>query len=137
MDDRALPAMLAHMRTPVTTTDAPAAIGPYSQAVKANGLLWCSGQLGLLPATGQFPSEDTAAQAEQCLRNLDAICREAGTGLSKAVRCTIYLTDLADFAGVNAVYARWFEAPFPARATVQVAALPKGGRVEIDAVVEL
>jgi len=125
------------MRTPVTTPDAPAAIGPYSQAVKAAGMLWCSGQLGLVPATGAFPSDDTAAQAEQCLRNLDAICREAGAGLSKAVRCTVYLTDLADFASVNAVYARWFEAPFPARATVQVAALPKNARVEIDAVVEL
>lgn len=125
------------MRIPVTTTDAPAAIGPYAQAVKSAGLLWCSGQLGLDPASGAFPGEDTAVQAEQCLRNLDAICREAGTGLSKAIRCTIYLTDLADFAAVNAVYARWFEAPFPARATVQVAALPKGGRVEIDAVVEL
>ncbi len=125
------------MRTPVTTTDAPAAIGPYSQAVKAAGLLWCSGQLGLAPGSGQFAGDDTAAQAEQCLRNLDAICREAGTGLSKAIKCTIYLTDLADFAAVNAIYARWFEAPFPARATVQVAALPKGARVEIDAVVEL
>lgn len=125
------------MRTPVTSPDAPAAIGPYSQAVKAAGLLWVSGQLGLVPASGAFPSEDTAQQAEQCLRNLDAICREAGTGLAKAIRCTIYLTDLADFAAVNAVYARWFEAPFPARATVQVAALPKGARVEIDAVVEL
>lgn len=125
------------MRTQVTTSDAPAAIGPYSQAVKAGGLLWCSGQLGLLPATGAFASDDTAQQAEQCLRNLDAICREAGTGLSKAIRCTIYLTDLADFAAVNAVYARWFEAPFPARATVQVSALPKGARIEIDAVVGL
>jgi 2-iminobutanoate/2-iminopropanoate deaminase len=123
------------MRTQVTTSDAPAAIGPYSQAVKAGGLLWCSGQLGLLPASGAFASDDTAQQAEQCLRNLDAICREAGTGLSKAIRCTIYLVDLADFAAVNAVYARWFEAPFPARATVQVSALPKGARVEIDAVV--
>ena len=125
------------MRSPITTTDAPAAIGPYSQAVKAGGLLWLSGQLGLDPGSGQFTADDTASQAEQCLRNLDAICREAGAGLSKAIRCTIYLTDLADFKAVNEVYARWFEAPYPARATVQVTALPRGARVEIDAVVEL
>jgi 2-iminobutanoate/2-iminopropanoate deaminase len=125
------------MRSPITTSDAPAAIGPYSQAVKSGGLLWLSGQLGLEPGSGQFAADDTAIQAEQCLRNLDAICREAGAGLSRAVRCTIYLTDLADFKAVNEVYARWFEAPYPARATVQVAALPRGARIEIDAVVEL
>jgi 2-iminobutanoate/2-iminopropanoate deaminase len=125
------------MRTAITTPDAPAAIGPYSQAVKAAGLLWCSGQLGLDPGKGALVAGGTAAQAEQALRNLDAVCREAGSGLAKAIRCTIYLTDLADFAAVNQVYAAWFEAPFPARATVQVAALPKGGTVEIDAVVEL
>lgn len=128
---------MSAMRSPVTSTDAPSAIGPYSQAVKAGGLLWCSGQLGLDPSKGVLVGDDTALQAEQCLRNLDAICREAGAGLSKAIRCTIYLTDLADFQAVNAVYARWFEPPYPARATVQVAALPKGARVEIDAVVEL
>lgn len=125
------------MRSPITTSDAPAAIGPYSQAIKSGGLLWLSGQLGLDPASGQFTADDTAVQAEQCLRNLDAICREAGAGLSKAIRCTIYLVDLADFKAVNEVYARWFEAPYPARATVQVAALPRGARVEIDAVVEI
>lgn len=125
------------MRIPVTTSDAPSAIGPYSQAIKAGGFLWCSGQLGLTPASGSFASQDTAVQAEQCLRNLDAICREAGTSLSKAVKCGIFLADLADFAAVNEVYARWFEAPFPARATVQVARLPKDAKVEIDAVVEL
>lgn len=125
------------MRVTVNTPDAPRAIGPYSQAVKQDGLLWCSGQLGLSPATGEFTSTDTAAQAEQALRNLDAICREANTSLAKALRCTVYLVDLADFAAVNAVYARFFETPYPARSTVQVAALPKGGRVEIDAVVTL
>ena len=125
------------MRTPVTTNEAPAAIGPYSQAVKAAGMLWCSGQLGLMPSSGQFASDDTARQAEQCLRNLDAICRAAGTSLSKSVKCTVYLADMADFAAVNAVYGQWFEAPFPARATVQAARLPKDARVEIDAVVEL
>lgn len=125
------------MRVTVTTTDAPAAIGPYSQAVKHGGLLWCSGQLGLKPTTGAFVSDDTAKQAEQALRNLEAICTEAGTSLNKALRLTIYLVDLAEFQAVNTVYATFFEAPYPARATVQVAALPKGGRVEIDAVVAL
>lgn len=124
------------MRVTVTTSDAPTAIGPYSQAVKHGGLLWCSGQLGLRP-TGDFVSDDTAKQAEQALRNLEAICAEAGTSLNKALRLTIYLVDLAEFQAVNAVYAGFFEAPYPARATVQVAALPKGGRVEIDAVVAL
>jgi len=125
------------MLASISTPDAPAAIGPYSQAVRHGGLLWCSGQLGLNPTSGALVSEATAAQAAQALRNLDAICREAGTSLAKAIRCTVYLTDLADFPAVNQVYAGCFEAPFPARATVQVAALPKGGKVEIDAVVEL
>lgn len=125
------------MRTTVNTSDAPAAIGPYSQAVRQGGLLWCSGQLGLDPAQGTLVPGDTAAQAEQALRNLEAVCREAGTSLNKALRLTIYLIDLADFQAVNAVYATFFEEPFPARACIQVAALPKGGRVEIDAVVEM
>lgn len=124
------------MRVTVTTSDAPTAIGPYSQAVKHGGLLWCSGQLGLKP-TGDFVADDTAKQAAQALRNLEAICSEAGTSLSKALRLTIYLVDLAEFQAVNQVYADFFESPYPARATVQVAALPKGGRVEIDAVVAL
>jgi 2-iminobutanoate/2-iminopropanoate deaminase len=125
------------MRTTVNSSDAPAAIGPYSQAVRHGNLLWCSGQLGLDPAKGAFVAADTAKQAEQALRNLDAICRAAGTSLGKALRCTIYLVDLAEFQAVNAVYQTFFESPFPARATVQVSALPKGGRVEIDAVVEI
>jgi reactive intermediate/imine deaminase len=125
------------MRTSVTTTDAPEAIGPYSQAVREGGTLWCSGQLGLDPVRGTLVSQDTAEQARQALQNLDAICREAGTSLAKAVRCTVYLVDLADFAAVNAIYADFFEEPYPARATVQVVALPKGGRVEIDAIVTM
>lgn len=122
------------MRTTVNTPDAPAAIGPYSQATRFGEVLWCSGQLGLAPGSGTL-ADGVRAQAEQCLRNLDAVCREAGTGLSKALRCTIYLADLADFEIVNEVYASWFEEPYPARACVQVAALPKGALVEIDAVV--
>lgn len=120
----------------VTSPDAPAAIGPYSQAVRHAGLLWCSGSLGLDPATGAL-ADGVAAQTEQSLRNLGHVCREGGTGLSKALRCTVYLVDMADFAQVNEVYASWFEEPFPARACVQVAALPKGALVEIDAVVAL
>lgn len=127
----------APMRTSVTSSDAPAAIGPYSQAVRAGGLLWCSGQLGLSPTSGKLVAEDTAAQAEQALRNLEAICLEAGTSLGKALRLTVYLVDLADFQAVNHVYQGHFEEPYPARVTVQVSALPKDGRVEIDAVVAL
>jgi 2-iminobutanoate/2-iminopropanoate deaminase len=125
------------MRITVNTADAPSAIGPYSQAVRHGDLLWCSGQLGLNPTTGALVSDATAAQAEQALHNLEAICREAGTSLTKALRCTIYLVDLGDFQTVNAAYEAFFESPFPARATVQVVALPKGGRIEIDAVVAM
>jgi 2-iminobutanoate/2-iminopropanoate deaminase len=125
------------MRTTITSSDAPAAIGPYSQAVRYQGLLFCSGQLGFNPSSGEFVSEHTAQQAEQALRNLEAVCREAGTSLQKALRLTIYLIDLSEFQAVNSVYATFFESPFPARATVQVAALPKGGRVEIDAIVAM
>ncbi len=125
------------MRSTVNSPDAPTAIGPYSQAVSHAGLLWCSGQLGLDPATGQLADGGAPAEAEQALRNLDAVCREAGTALNRALRCTVYLTDLEQFAAVNEVYATWFEEPFPARACVQVAALPRGAVVEIDAVVEI
>jgi len=125
------------MRSSVTSSDAPAAIGPYSQAIRHDGMLWCSGQLGLLPDKGVLVGESTVAQAEQALRNLESICREAGTSLSKAVRITIFMIDLSEFQAVNTLYESFFEAPFPARATVQVSALPKGGRIEIDAIVAL
>jgi len=125
------------MRSSITSSFAPAAIGPYSQAIRHDGLLWCSGQLGLLPDQGTLAGDTAASQAEQALRNLENICREAGTSLSKALRLTVYLVDIADFQAVNAVYETFFEAPYPARATLQVAALPRGGRVEIDAVVAL
>ena len=121
---------------PIFTGDAPAPIGPYSQAVRHGELLWCSGQLGLNPANGQL-GDTSVAQARQALLNLEAICREAGTSLTKALRLTVYLIDLADFQAVNQVYQTFFESPYPARATVQGAALPKGGLVEIDAVVAL
>jgi 2-iminobutanoate/2-iminopropanoate deaminase len=125
------------MRTTVTSSDAPLAIGPYSQAVRFQGLLFCSGQLGFKPNSSEFVSPDTAKQTEQALRNLEAVCREAGTSLNKALRLTIFVVDLGEFQAINQVYATFFEAPFPARVTVQVAALPKGGRVEIDAIVAL
>lgn len=123
------------MSDAIATTAAPAAIGPYSQAVRHAGLLWCSGQLGLEPATGNLVTGGIEAETRQALANLAAVCEAAGTSLERAVRCTIYLIDLADFATVNDLYADAVGSPPPARACVQVAALPKGGRVEIDAVV--
>jgi 2-iminobutanoate/2-iminopropanoate deaminase len=120
----------------ITTPDAPNAIGPYSQAIRHGGLLWCSGQLGLKPSTGVLV-EGVEEQAEQALINLSAICREADTSLERALRCTVYLVDLGDFAAVNAVYERFFGLPYPARVCVQVAALPKGGLVEIEAIVAM
>lgn len=125
------------MRTAIHTTEAPAAIGPYSQAIRSGNLVWCSGQLGVDPVTGTLVASDTAAQTARALDNLEAVCRQAGTDLGHALRCTIYLVDLADFTLVNAIYEKRFTAPFPARVTVQVAALPRGGRVEIDAVVQM
>jgi 2-iminobutanoate/2-iminopropanoate deaminase len=118
----------------VTAAAAPAAIGPYSQAVAVDGWVWCSGQVALDPATGQLVGRDAAAQTEQACRNLTAVLEAAGCGWADVVRTTIYLTDLADFAAMNEVYGRRLVAPLPARVTVQVAALPRGARVEIDAI---
>jgi 2-iminobutanoate/2-iminopropanoate deaminase len=118
----------------ITTQAAPAAIGPYSQAVQAGSWLFLSGQIPLLPETGALCSEGVEEQAAQVLENLCAVLRASGAEPKDVVKTTIYLVDLADFAQVNAVYARYFEAPYPARATVQVAALPKQARVEIDAI---
>ncbi len=125
------------MRNAIHTEHAPAAIGPYSQAVCGGNLVWCSGQLGVDPRSGQLVGPDTASQALQALENLEAVCVAAGTHLALALRCTVFLVDLADFTVVNAIYEKRFTAPFPARVTVQVVALPRGGRVEIDAVVQL
>lgn len=124
-------------REAVQSTAAPEAIGPYSQAIRHGDLLWCSGQIPLDPTTGDLVDGDAAAQAERCLLNLQAVAEAAGTSLHRALRCTIYLTDLAAFASVNAVYERFVGRPAPARVTVQVAALPKGAAVEIDAVIAL
>ena len=124
-------------RTTVSTTHAPAAIGPYSQAIRADGYLFCSGQLGLDPSTGEFVAGDVAAQAEQSLRNLGAVLEAAGLTFSDVVKTTIFLADIADLVTVNAVYGRFVTDPPPARSTVAVAALPKGGRVEIEAIARL
>ena len=121
----------------VQAQGAPAAIGPYSHAVAAAGLLFCSGQIPLDPASGELVGETPAAQARRCLENLEAVCAAAGTTLQRAVRLTIYMTDLAAFAEVNEVYASFFADDPPARVTVGVAQLPKGAQVEIDAIVAL
>ncbi len=120
-------------RQAIATSGAPAAIGPYSQAIAADGLLFCSGQLGLDPETGNLV-EGVEAQAERSLKNLASVLDAAGLGWADVVKTTIFLADIADFATVNAVYGRFMPEPPPARSTVQVAALPKGGLVEIEAI---
>ena len=120
-------------RQPVSTGGAPAAIGPYSQAIGFDGFVFCSGQLGLDPATGDLV-EGVEAQAERALRNLSAVLDAAGATMTDVVKTTIFLADIDDFAAVNAVYARFMPEPPPARSTVGVAALPKGGLVEIEAI---
>jgi 2-iminobutanoate/2-iminopropanoate deaminase len=124
-------------RQTVTAAGAPPAIGPYSHAVSAGGLLMCSGQIPLDPATGELVGTTPAQQARRCLENLSAVCREAGTSLRRAARLTVYMTDLSAFAEVNEVYASFFDEDPPARVTIGVAALPKGAYVEIDAIVVL
>jgi 2-iminobutanoate/2-iminopropanoate deaminase len=117
----------------VSSGDAPKAIGPYSQAVMADGILYCSGQLGLDPVSGELAA-GVKAQAERAILNLEALLAAAGLGLGDVVKTGIFLADMADFAVVNEVYASRFSAPYPARSTVQAAALPKGGLVEIEAI---
>jgi 2-iminobutanoate/2-iminopropanoate deaminase len=124
-------------RQAVTTPRAPAAIGPYSQAVHAGTLLFVSGQVPLDPATGTLVPGGIEEQTRQVLRNLQAILEAAGTSFDAVARTTVYLTDLSDFAAMNAVYATFVREPFPARATVQVARLPKDARVEIDVIADL
>ncbi len=126
-----------HVRRPVETEGAPAPIGPYSQAVVADGVLYCSGQVPLDPDTGELVDGGIAEQARRCLESLDAVCRAAGTQLSEAARVGIYLTDMELFAELNEVYASFFSEPFPVRTTVGVAALPKGALVEMDATLPL
>jgi reactive intermediate/imine deaminase len=116
----------------IATKDAPAAIGPYSQAVRAGELVFLSGQIPLNPTTGQLVEGDITAQTKRVMENLRAVLTTAGCTFADVVRTTIYLVDLGHFAKVNDTYGACFEAPFPARATVQVSALPKGAEVEID-----
>jgi len=119
---------------PVHTDAAPAAIGPYSQAVKAGGTVYFSGQIPLDPATGNLVEGDVEAQTRQVFANLEAVCKAAGGELSDIVRVGIYVTDLGNFAKVNAIMADVFDKPYPARSTIEVSALPKGAQVEMDAI---
>jgi 2-iminobutanoate/2-iminopropanoate deaminase len=126
------------LRQAVSTDQAPEAIGPYSQGVRSGSLLFCSGQIPLEPSTGEIVKDDVEGQTRRCLENLAAVCEAAGGSLAEAVRCTVYLTDMNDFARVNEVYASFFEgAEPPARVAIGVASLPKGADVEVDAIVAL
>ena len=118
------------MKKVISTKDAPQAIGPYSQAIEANGFLFISGQLGVTPS-GEFAGADVKSQAQRSLQNLQAILSEAGLGFENVVKTTIFLADIADFAALNEIYAEFFNEPYPARSTVAVKTLPKGGLVEI------
>ena len=124
-------------RHPIATDRAPAAIGPYSQAVRSGAHVYTSGQIPLDPATGALVDGDIATQARRVFDNLQAVCAAADSSFADVVRVGIYLVDLADFAAVNAVMADYFAAPYPARSTVGVASLPKGARIEIDLVLAL
>jgi len=128
---------VSHHREVVTALDAPAAIGPYSHAVRSGGLLFISGQIPLDPSTGELVGDSPGDQARRCLENLRAVCAAAGASLADAVRVTVYLTDMGAFGEVNDAYATFFETDPPARVAIGVAALPKGAQVEIDAVVAL
>jgi 2-iminobutanoate/2-iminopropanoate deaminase len=122
------------MREVVSTKDAPQAIGPYSQAIKANGFVFTSGQIAIDPATQQVVAGDVAAQTDRVLRNLSEILEAAGSGLGKVVRSTVFLKSMNDFAAMNQVYGQYFSSDAPARSTVEVARLPKDVLVEIDVV---
>jgi len=122
------------MRHVISTPDAPAAAGPYSQAIRAGDLVFTAGQLGLDPTTGEFAADDVAGQAERALANLAAILGAAGSGLDQLVKVTVYLAEIGDWPAVNEVYARVVPEPFPARSAFAVKDLPKGARVEIEAV---
>ena len=124
-------------REPVRTDAAPEAVGPYSQAIRAGDLLFVSGQIPLDPSSGELVKLDAPGQTKRCLENVSAICQAAGTSLANAVRLTVWLTDMNDFARVNEAYAEFFESDPPARVAVQVGALPKGADVEVDAIVAL
>ncbi|MBP3728864.1 MAG: RidA family protein [Lachnospiraceae bacterium] len=122
------------MKTPIHTTQAPAAIGPYSQAIRIGNLVFVSGQIPVDPATGAFAGESIAEQTKQSLENLKAILEAAGSGLEQVVKTTVFLQDMKDFAAMNEVYAQYFKEPYPARAAFQVGRLPKDALVEIECI---
>ena len=122
------------MKEIISTENAPGAIGPYSQAVKTNGMVFCSGQIPIDVATGEFVSNDVAEQTEQVLKNLAAVLEAAGSDLNNVVKTTVFLADMNDFTAMNEVYAKYFSENKPARATVQAAGLPRGARVEIECI---
>lgn len=122
------------MKRVISTTAAPGAVGPYSQATEANGFVFVSGQLPLDPATGAFVSDDIAEQAEQCIRNLLAVLGSAGCKAEDVVKATVFMIDIGDFSVVNEIYARYFNGECPARCAMQVSALPKGALIEIEAI---
>lgn len=122
------------MKQEINSQKAPAAIGPYSQAIEANGFVFISGQLPINPSTGQFPSEDVRDQTKASLENIRAILEEAGIGFDHIVKTTVYLDDIRDFGPMNEIYGQYFQAPYPARAAFAVAGLPKGAKVEIEVI---
>lgn len=124
------------MKEVISTPNAPAALGTYSQAIKANGMLFASGQLGINPASGELP-EDFVGQATQSLKNVAAILAEAGTSFDNVVKVTVFMSDMANFAALNEVYAQFFAAPYPARSAVAVKTLPKNALVEIEVIAAL
>jgi 2-iminobutanoate/2-iminopropanoate deaminase len=128
---------MSHHREVVNAPDAPAAVGPYSHAIKAGGLLFCSGQVALDAASGKLVGETAADQATQCLKNLQAVCEAGGASLADAVRLTVYLADMSTWGDVNVAYEKFFPQDPPARVAFGAAALPKDALVEIDAVVAL
>lgn len=124
------------MKEIISTKNAPAAIGAYSQAVKVNGMVFASGQLGINPATGDFAGPDFRSQAEQSLKNVKALVETAGSSMAQVVKVSVFLADMADFAALNEIYSQYFPAPFPARSAVAVKTLPKGGLIEIEVIAE-
>ena len=122
------------MNEVVSTEKAPGAIGPYSQAIKANGMIFCSGQIPIDPATGNFVSDDISEQTDQVFKNLFAVLEAGGSGFDKVVKTTVFLADMNDFAAMNEVYSKYFTENKPARATVQAARLPRDAKVEIDCI---
>jgi 2-iminobutanoate/2-iminopropanoate deaminase len=125
------------MRQPILTNGAPRAIGPYSQAIKTGNLVFCSGQIGLVPEAGKIIEGGVAAETERAIKNLEAVLKEAGASLRHVVRTTVFLADMKDFDAMNEVYGRCFGDHRPARSTIQAGALPRGARVEIDVIATL